>query len=128
MSEHNLVELTRKVADEQPDFVYEPETSEFGGTKCVYVRDGKPSCLIGHSALEGGFIGIDFEMNRANDLGVDELLRRIGIYDEFDCADLAWLEGAQEAQDTGQTWGEAIKFADAARADYIEDYGDDGDD
>lgn len=121
--EHNLIEWTRKVAAANPDFVYEPVKAIGGGSRCMYVRDGKPSCIIGHSALEAGLIDPSFENNSYNDLDVMALLGHLGI-SKVEHADRVWLEAVQEAQDTGQTWREAIESADQARAEYIEAEGD----
>lgn len=127
-TEHKLIELIRAKAEAKPDFVYEPLAGAGIGNSCVYVDDGKPSCIVGHGAWDAGLIGPEFQLSRHNSDGVIELLEHLSTISEFSGADRAWLEAVQEAQDTGQTWAEAVKTADAARADYIEDLGGDDDD
>lgn len=130
MSEHELIELIRAKAAASPDFVYEPipQGPIVGNTTCVYVHDGKPSCIVGHGAWDSGLLGSSFESSRHNSDGVVELLESLSIVAEFSHADLAWLEAVQEAQDTGQTWAESIRSADFARAEYVEAECDDDDD
>lgn len=122
--EHKLIEWTRKVAGENPDFVYEQITKEnesgYKSRSCLYVHDGKPSCLIGHAAIEAGIIDLSIEFTGNNLLEACELVQNLGIVDQLSHAEIKWLNAAQNAQDTGQTWAEAIKSADEARAEYVE--------
>lgn len=127
-TEHKLIELIRAKAAANPDFVYEPLAGAGIGNSCVYVYDGKPSCIVGHGAWDSGLLGSSFESSRHNSDGVVELLESLSIVAEFSRADLAWLESVQEAQDTGQTWAESIRSADFARAEYVEAECDDDDD
>lgn len=71
------------------------------GSGCEYRRDGEPSCLIGH-ALD--ILGIQTtEADEERDAGV--VLRHYGIVDADLCT--AAVE-AQDVQDRGLPWGEAL--------------------
>ena len=105
------------VAERGEDFVYPAQGSELAeqgwrseqGT-CVYVLpDGSPACLIGLAlykidpALVEGLEGEDATALR--------LLQRLGVED----GRLYWAaQVAQQAQDLGETWGDALKIYELA--------------
>ncbi|AXF51591.1 hypothetical protein CONSTELLA_101 [Mycobacterium phage Constella] len=72
----------------------------------VYVREGSPSCLVGHGLWRLGLIDAAFETHRLN-IGVfDSLWGKLGL--EIDEEEVEWVQLVQERQDTGRTWGEAV--------------------
>ena len=105
------------VSERGEDWVYPAEGSELGeqgwrseeGT-CVYaLPDGSPACLIGLAlykidpALVEGLEGDDTTALR--------LLQRLGVKD----GGLYWAaQDAQDAQDLGATWGNALKTYEQA--------------
>lgn len=106
-----LVEIVRRKAAENPDYVYQAPGDGIAA-QCLYVHDGKPSCLIGQALLEAGVIGPDFEANADNRRGFRSLWHHIPSlqalsYDEYD-----WLQSVQRRQDAGEPWANAVAFAD----------------
>jgi hypothetical protein len=96
------------------DFVYtqRPDTA---GTRCVYVHEGKPDCIVGQFLVG---LGVSIERLESADArfgGVPayELLDQLeqeGIIEGSWQAHSA-LNSAQAAQDDGHTWGEALRHA-----------------
>lgn len=98
-----LIEETRKVAAERPDFVYPGQ--------CYYVEHGQPGCILGHVLWNLGIIDEDFSRLDENGLSIPRAFPKLGI--EIDSDEFHWLSRVQHAQDSKQPWGEAIKEADA---------------
>lgn len=73
---------------------------------CVYVRDGRCSCLIGHALHRAG-------------VPIAELERMRGVIDLVQLPDRVQLTpdaltvfvAAQSAQDNGHPWGNALRYA-----------------
>lgn len=106
-----LISLVRDIAEANPDFTYVPplkviDASDANG--CVYVHDGKPSCLIGHALWMAGVIDSNFEDRGCNTRAAYDLTRQYGV--EVEEAD--WLDSVQRSQDLGVPWGEAVPEAD----------------
>ena len=112
------------VAERGEDWVYPAEGGELAeqgwrseeGGACVYVLpDGSPACLIGLAlykidpALVEGLEGEDVTALR--------LLQRLGVDDGrlYMAAHVA-----QEAQDLGDTWGNALKIYERAKNERCE--------
>lgn len=100
-----IIAEVRKVAAANPDYIYERVE---GSPNCVYVRDGKPSCLIGHALWNLGLIDIHLPAD-LNYGGIHRLAPELNIW--LDDAELTWLMSAQSAQDTRKTWAEAVEYA-----------------
>lgn len=112
-----VIALVRAKAAADPEFVYKypvekPMLSGGIGKSCMYVHNGFPSCLIGQALWDAGHIGATLENTEMNNDGVSDLLHKLGIYHEFSRDELAWLVQAQEQQDKGMPWGEAVAYAD----------------
>lgn len=106
-----LIEIVRAKAAENPDFIYSPPGGE--DASCVYVHEGRPSCLIGHALWECGLIDGDFERRVGdNKQGFDDIAPMLGL--ELGQDELAWLLGTQGAQDNSRPWGAAVRRADQA--------------
>lgn len=106
-----LMAAVREVAVEQPDFIYSESD-----TGCVYVRDGQPSCIVGHAAWRLGIIDASFEDSvDENRSGVETFLREMGSDGPQDpdyWYGVEFLTGVQEKQDEGTPWAEAVALAD----------------
>lgn len=89
------------------DWVYPRDNLDWmDGSSCVYVTTaGAPACIVG-VALD--ILGIDMK-NRSNG-SASEVLMTLDtlVSDEAPGELAAALDRAQLAQDTGQTWGEAL--------------------
>lgn len=99
------------------DFVYEHKdmtdlrgSFEYGGLSrgCRYVEEGHPSCLVGHVLVR---TGVSLEaLNKLDMLGVSaSSLADYGI--QADMGAQRVLGAAQEVQDSGKSWGEALRMA-----------------
>ncbi|QDP43864.1 hypothetical protein SEA_DALLAS_119 [Mycobacterium phage Dallas] len=96
-----LINEIRMVAASNPDYVYRDDHYT-----CAYVQAGGPSCLVGHGLWRLGLIDAKFETNRLNVEVFDHLWAEFGL--EMDGEEVNWVQMAQERQDTGRTWGEAV--------------------
>ncbi|RAV17550.1 hypothetical protein DQP57_00565 [Mycobacterium colombiense] len=104
-----LIEETRKVAAEYPDFIFKDI--------CRYVNDGKPGCIVGHALWNLGMVDETTEGKGFNDDGIWGLDKYLNL--NLDPYEYTWLRAAQDEQDTGAPWGKAVAAADevAARED-----------
>lgn len=96
------------------EFVYQRNTDPDAGPACAYVRGGEPSCLVGKFLAN---VGVPLErLERADYFGGDsarELLASLCDEGALQYEPRAgWmLSAAQNVQDSGCTWGEALKMA-----------------
>lgn len=131
-SKKALTLLRKAVKQKGKDYV-DPNVAEGG---CAYVRDGEASCIVGHvvayvkpnliPAIElwesngdyvpyyereerGGGLGI----GSGGDVAVEDLARALSDDGEidFDGNAVEILQRAQNVQDNGNTWGEALEAA-----------------
>jgi hypothetical protein len=105
-----LIEIVRRKAAEQPDFVYGPPIAAGGAPSCFYVQNGQPSCLIGQALFESGVIDASIENvshNVANVSGLAEILDL-----PIDADELRWLSIVQHQQDARTPWDTAVAIAD----------------
>jgi hypothetical protein len=119
-----IIDAVRKAAANNPSFVYSnPALSGMSGSFCVYVRDGKPSCIIGHALWDLGFIDSTFEKNCLNTVGVDDVLSSLpALLDEsmLDPNEIQWLSHAQAGQDAEKPWADAVEWADSYREEMLQ--------
>lgn len=109
-----LIDEVRRLAEEKPGFIYEAP----GSTRCVYVYDGKGSCIVGQASINIGLITDDFEYHPYNvDTNVLVLLPEIlggsFDYDEYE-ASVDWLLRVQQRQDDSWEWSSSVEDADEA--------------
>ncbi|SHQ57572.1 Uncharacterised protein [Mycobacteroides abscessus subsp. abscessus] len=103
-----VISAVRKEADADPGYVYQG----IDNVGCVYVHDGKPSCLVGHGLWAAKLIDSTFEQHtRSFNVEAIELLA-VQMGWEFDAREICWLQVVQEKQDDGVAWGDAVKAAD----------------
>ena len=100
-----------RIAQENPDFIYDIGVGE----QCVYIKDGKGSCLIGRALFNLGLIDASFEKSDRNDDGFDFVAETLDL--DIDRETLDFLERVQHRQDRGWTWGSAV---DDARVPFLE--------
>ncbi|OQW34539.1 MAG: hypothetical protein A4E20_10995 [Nitrospira sp. SG-bin2] len=107
-----LIERVRHHAVENPDFVYQPanEDDEYLPGVCSYIRDGKPSCLVGHALWDCGVIDdtLGEDLNTWTDIRSLDLRMNLAV----DAEEIQWLSDVQDAQDIKIPWGTAVKRAD----------------
>jgi hypothetical protein len=106
------VELAREVVAEfGEDYLYPEdhkrgEIERDGISSCVYVHDGKPSCLVGQILHKHG---VSLE-----DLAANEFQGAWSVSERYAGADYHakfFLDVAQGKQDSGMSWGEAVRLA-----------------
>ncbi|WP_135235649.1 hypothetical protein [Nocardia sp. CS682] len=106
-----LVRETRKLAEQNPDFVYTKIfDDEWDGYKCRYVEAGCGSCLVGQAAINAGVpLRVVASWDLLGDTGIEHVMSRYGFADH---PATAWLIGVQVDQDGGATWAGAVHDAD----------------
>lgn len=104
------------------DYVYPPAQR---GDNCVYfASNGKPGCIVG-DILANDF-GVKYKDAKPwNDGGIEDMLTGLGI--DFNVSGYNALRVAQTTQDSGKTWGTALREARLSRpvqfiTDFIEDH------
>lgn len=100
-----------KVAGENPHFIYDASET------CKYVKDSKPSCLVGHALFRLGIPIGHLEMyDNANDFagsGIGTVLFE-DLYEMDDPVAANKCTLAQDEQDDGVSWGAAVYRAKRA--------------
>jgi hypothetical protein len=95
------------VALKGEDYVYpiavDGESTEWGG--CDYVRDGQPSCIVGHVLVAAGVP--PEQLSRHEGTSASNVVR--SLKPEWGEEVGVALDSAQELQDSGSTWSEALK-------------------
>lgn len=108
-TDDEVMATLRAVVAERPDYVYEAPEED----GCVYVADGTPSCLVGHVLHR---LGVSLEALSVLDMngGLAAWRAVPGVLDGVSGSTVDRLWAAQTAQDNGDTWGEALEYADRA--------------
>lgn len=108
------LELLCDVVDGNEDFVYH-EDPRVG--MCMYVLDDQPSCLVGHALVRAGWTvkqvaGLDPVREGYTYTGGVSARELSGTFPEYFTVDACLvLATAQSAQDTQNSWGDALEFA-----------------
>lgn len=98
----SIIQAVREVAADNPLHVFEGQ--------CLYVKSGRPACLIGQALWKLAVIGPGLEARGANEGGVEEILNTLAI--QVDAEELHWLELVQGYQDNDHTWHDSVRLAD----------------
>ena len=113
--------LRSVVFENGPDYVYKRVEAYGLGGACVNFHNGQPSCIVGQVF---GLLGLTAE--KAEELGVAgttiastscRFLNDSDFEWNFTPAAIGILAVAQDIQDGGKSWGEALKAAEARYAD-----------
>ena len=107
--------LAKAVAKRGEDYVYE-KLDYASGLECRYAHRGAPSCLVGEVLFEAGITLAALVRFDRDEIGNPSALVDTDSLD-IPFATAFALDRAQQAQDTGKTWGAALQ---AAR-DYVAD-------
>lgn len=126
--------LLHEVVDPNPGFIYQPgKNPDSGASACLYVRDGEPSCLVGHVLARAGVAVEDLaRMDEGTpDSGTED--EPAGDGDSESAFEVLWENGAlpdylevtpdaadilmhvQSRQDQGTPWGDALATVPARR-------------
>lgn len=109
-----LISIVRVEAAETPDYIYRPPN--LNGA-CLYVHQGRPSCLIGHALWGAGLIDANLPSARSGSSVYinEESIRTVAVDLELDLsiAEINWLAHVQGKQDRASSWGDAVASADA---------------
>jgi hypothetical protein len=106
--------VDRAIAEKGADYVYEQVSAPgYMLDTCAYFnpQTGEPSCIVGHVLAYKGLTLAQAVAGEWN-TGVTArgLKQNYGVLDA-DAATLIFLNGAQESQDDGETWGKAREHA-----------------
>ena len=100
ITDEQFIQAMHDVVQGNEDFVYAPVVE---GEDCVYFdKEGNPSCLIGHALAKCGVE--PFDQDRPIQDNAYYVLPRYGISAKVTKA----AQMAQQAQDHGETWQEAL--------------------
>ena len=107
-----LIEIVRQKAAENPSFVYVPERDRETGrySACTYIRNGRPSCIVGHALFDAGLIDTSLEKTASNSIPFYALADELELGISTD--ELKWLGGVQKFQDNHRAWGQAVEWTD----------------
>lgn len=111
-----LAAKVREIGEANPDVKYQDIELELTGdaeSSCQYQLNGTPACIVGCALSE---LGVDIETLKEFDnlLGKGSETINTVVHnrpDIFVCDSLDahfYLRDAQEGQDSGDTWGEAV--------------------
>jgi len=98
-----LAALRDVVADKGADYMYPEELKNRNGN-CVYVRDGRPACIVGHVLARLNFNLLGQSVVRRNGSA--------GMLDGVTGRAAQALRQAQRTQDSGDSWGLALAAAE----------------
>jgi hypothetical protein len=111
-----LISEVRRLAADNPDFIYPDFGAGPNEPKCLYVPDDRqPGCIFGQAFIN---LGIQIPKSLDRD-GINVHLERLGI--EATRAQRTWCSTVQTEQDTRLTWGHGVKEADKYIAEVFTD-------
>jgi hypothetical protein len=101
------IQLLKSAVKGKEDYVYDR-----GSERCLYVKDGQPSCLVGHALVKQGWPIADVA-SLDSDGGIPIAARTLNrVYPDLVSPNAARIfSRAQIAQDGGETWGSALNAA-----------------
>jgi hypothetical protein len=103
----------RAAAANAPDFVYDASPGAGKDASCAYFnKDGTPSCLIGQGFSALGLTAEDFSEDSYNFMAVSDFLHAWQGTPTDACE---WLSDVQARQDRGDSWNNAVNYADEQR-------------
>ena len=117
-----VVDKVREVAKERPEFVYRDQPGA-GADECSYTSaaigsDEGEGCIIGQALMRCGLSREMLEeMQDGKACGISDFLPvLIGHVEQASYRDprVRWMLVAQNAQDTGSSWADAVAQADGA--------------
>jgi len=101
------------------DFVYQPvwmEESRY--LTCHYANRGTPDCIVGQALALAG-VGIH-DLEAMPDDGVRDLYLRQELPVAFTLGAVAVFDAAQQCQDRGRSWGDALAHATATAVRFLD--------
>lgn len=111
--ERDIVAAIRALAAENPNYVYEPDSSD--GACRNLPSMSQPGCIVGQALLK---VGVPWEVLKPYDTAAYSGIRPIlGFSGESVAAN--WIRKVQYQQDDQKTWSVAV-----ANADYVYHMGD----
>ena len=96
----DLIDKVREVAAREPERTYSRTVHP------AYFDSGYPACLIGHGLADLG-VTVDDVGDQFNTCRIGQLLDHLDIASGPD--ESIWLMFAQEVNDEGYPWGDALK-------------------
>lgn len=104
-----LVDSVIKIAEEQPNYVYEPPESDEGDCMYFHPETKQPSCLIGYALADNGITFDDLDELGIDNAGDDaaSVCWKVDASSDTDLVD--FLQMVQGDQDYEVPWGEAVR-------------------
>jgi hypothetical protein len=103
--------MTEVVEEYGHDHVYQKQPGPRGPKDlCVYIKDGKPSCLIGHVLVRLG-VDVGFLTDRNSSQINGHGFTSSGSNLPWTAEAAQVMQAAQHIQDMGAPWGEALRAA-----------------
>jgi hypothetical protein len=96
-----LKHMRKAVAEYGSDYVYQ----SYNGSTCLYVFGDKPSCLVGQVLVRAG-VPVEAFTPFANSNRIGAVVEDLPV--DISSPLVAALAVAQDVQDNGRTWGEAL--------------------
>lgn len=100
-----IIAEVRKAAEDRPEYVC-PKVFD----QCEYIRDGGPSCIVGHALWNVGLINPSWEGDDWGDSSIKNVIAIEGW--PLTIGEINWLSRVQESQDDGYPWGRSVARAD----------------
>lgn len=118
------VSLAEEVVSGREDFVY-LEPGHY--TDCLYEKNGEPSCLVGHMLFNAG-VPVE-DLHRLDNLTHPQIDKfdtseaRVVVPKLFDVDEktIEFVAVLQQKQDSGLSWGDALKMAKNVVSVYSEE-------
>lgn len=109
----NIENEIRRIAAENPEYVYDEGDAAAWGQRCYYVRNGCGSCIVGRALAN---LGVPIERLEEADSRNGSGVRASTLLTELTGKSLVaarWVQYVQDRQDKGVAWREAVAQADA---------------
>lgn len=114
-----LIEEVRKIAKENPDFVYAKQVGRTTDDNCSYfgraIGDGLGTpCIVGQALknLELDISALEIHEVQGLGIAIGVVLERELLGIAYTETDRRWLDRVQFSQDLMGSWGEAVEYAD----------------
>lgn len=106
----SVISEIRKIANKNPDTVYNRDIFDSGGGDCRYIVNHRGSCIVGRALVNLGFGPVDIARHEGDN--AEEVLLSLGVNAGY-FNQTEWINRVQFYQDADVPWGKAIIKADA---------------
>lgn len=114
-----VIEEVRRLAAEQPDFVYSKQEGADANEDCSYfgckVGDASgQACIVGQALanLNVDMSGLKRKEDKGYGMAIGQALEWRVVAIPYTEEERVWLGNVQYHQDRGESWGQAVELAD----------------